>query len=196
MAGLPASSLRRPHAGSRRTSLSAYSAARISTHGRLRLRRACLGRRLSYRRPPGPFADGAPERAVRQSPAEGCVMTPAFQQARRCLNVGADLTILWGAARFVARRLDPERRRRLSTRLAHRTLGTLGVRVTRSGDRPPLTEPMLVVANHVSWLDVYVLNSCRPMRFLAKSETRSWPIIGTIADRFDSLFIVRGSCRD
>ena len=116
--------------------------------------------------------------------------------ARRCLDVAADLLVLWTAARFVAPRLGSERRLRLSSRLARRTLGTLGVEATWSGDTRFRGEPMLVVANHVSWLDVYLLNAAGPMRFVAKSETRTWPVVGTIADRFGSMFIVRGSCRD
>ena len=119
-----------------------------------------------------------------------------FRGARRCADVIADLTILWMAARFLAPRLDDERRRQLSSRLARRTIAILGLHVIRSGEPPPVAEPILVVSNHVSWLDVYVLNAGRPLRFVAKSETRTWPVVGTIADRFDSLFIVRGSCRD
>jgi len=124
-------------------------------------------------------------------------MTAATRRpARRCLDVAADLVVLWTAARFVAPRLGRDERLRLSSRLARRTLRTLGVDVTASGAMPVGGEPMLVVANHVSWLDVYLLNAAGPMRFVAKSETRTWPVIGTIADRFGSLFIVRGSCRD
>ena len=114
----------------------------------------------------------------------------------RCLGVARDLGVLWGAARFLAPRLEADDRRDLSTRLAQRTLATLGVRVTWSGETLPPAEPVLVVANHTSWLDVYVLNAIRSMRFVAKAETRGWPIVGTIASRFDSIFIVRGSCRD
>jgi 1-acyl-sn-glycerol-3-phosphate acyltransferase len=121
---------------------------------------------------------------------------PTPRQARRCLDVAADLLILWTAARFVAPRLDDDGRLRLSSRLARRTLARLGLDVSWSGETGQTTEPMLVVANHVSWLDVYLLNAARPMRFVAKSETRSWPFVGTIADRFGSFFIVRGSCRD
>ena len=124
------------------------------------------------------------------------MMRPALRQARRCVDVATDLTILWAAARFLAPRLDPVGRGGLSTRLARRTLATLRVHVIRSGEMPPADEPVLVVANHVSWLDVYVLNSSRAMRFVAKAETRRWPIIGTIATRFDSIFIVRGRFRD
>lgn len=53
----------------------------------------------------------------------------------------------------------------------------------------------LVVANHVSWLDVLALQAVRPMRMLAKSELRSWPLLGTFAVRSGTLFIERGRLR-
>jgi 1-acyl-sn-glycerol-3-phosphate acyltransferase len=124
------------------------------------------------------------------------VTAAPLRHVPRGAGVARDLALLWSAARLVAPRLDPARRRALSHRFARRTLATLGLRVTRLGALPPPDEPVLVVANHVSWLDVYLLNASRAMRFVAKDETRTWPLVGTIAARFDSLFIVRGSCRD
>ena len=53
----------------------------------------------------------------------------------------------------------------------------------------------LIVTNHVSWLDVFVLNAVVPMRFIAKSEVRRWPIIGWLCARAQTLFIERGSAR-
>ncbi|NYH79626.1 1-acyl-sn-glycerol-3-phosphate acyltransferase [Actinopolyspora biskrensis] len=53
----------------------------------------------------------------------------------------------------------------------------------------------LVVANHVSWLDVLALQAVCPMRMLAKSELRSWPLLGTFAVRSGTLFIERGRLR-
>ena len=81
-------------------------------------------------------------------------------------------------------------------RLARRTLRTLGVRVTSRGVLPAPGEPLLVVANHVSWLDVYVLNAVLEARFVAKSETATWPVVGTITRGFEAIFIVRESRRD
>jgi 1-acyl-sn-glycerol-3-phosphate acyltransferase len=43
---------------------------------------------------------------------------------------------------------------------------------------------------------MYVLNAVAAARFVAKSEVRGWPFFGTIATRFDTFFIVRGSYRD
>jgi len=53
----------------------------------------------------------------------------------------------------------------------------------------------LLVANHVSWLDVLVLASCTSAVFVAKSEVRRWPMIGWLAERGETLFIRRASGR-
>jgi len=54
----------------------------------------------------------------------------------------------------------------------------------------------LVVANHVSWLDIFVINSLHPCRFVAKSEIRSWPLIGRLCVMAGTIFIARGRARD
>jgi len=57
-----------------------------------------------------------------------------------------------------------------------------------------LTQGM-VVTNHISWLDVFVLNTVFPMRFVAKAEVQKWPVIGWLCIRAQTLFIERGSAR-
>jgi 1-acyl-sn-glycerol-3-phosphate acyltransferase len=52
----------------------------------------------------------------------------------------------------------------------------------------------LIVANHISWLDIYALNAVRPMVFVAKAEVRHWPLIGWLAANTDTVFLRRGSC--
>lgn len=49
----------------------------------------------------------------------------------------------------------------------------------------------LVAANHVSWLDVVALNAVCPVRFLAKREIRSWPIVGRLAASGGTVFVDR-----
>ena len=53
-----------------------------------------------------------------------------------------------------------------------------------------------VVANHVSWLDIFVINAVHPCRFVAKAEIRAWPILGWLADKAGTVFIARGNRRD
>lgn len=67
-----------------------------------------------------------------------------------------------------------------------------GVRVRSSGI-PYLKGPVLWAVNHVSWLDVFVLNLERSTAFVAKSEIRHWPLIGWLAAGADTIFIERAS---
>lgn len=54
----------------------------------------------------------------------------------------------------------------------------------------------LIVSNHVSWLDIFVINSLHPCRFVAKSDIRDWPLIGWLSCRSGTIFIARGRMRD
>lgn len=54
-------------------------------------------------------------------------------------------------------------------------------------------ERALVVANHVSWLDIFVLDSVRALRFVSKSEVARWPLIGRLATAAGTLYIKRQS---
>lgn len=54
----------------------------------------------------------------------------------------------------------------------------------------------LIVANHVSWLDIFVINSMHPCRFVAKSDIRDWPLIGWLCEKTGTIFISRGKLRD
>lgn len=55
---------------------------------------------------------------------------------------------------------------------------------------------MLIVANHISWLDIFVLNALQPARFIAKAELKRWPLIGPMIQRCGTLFIERERRRD
>lgn len=77
-----------------------------------------------------------------------------------------------------------------------RLLASVAVDVELRGARPLLAGPVLLVANHVSWLDAQALGAVVGTRFVAKSEVRDWPLVGTMAARFGTLFIRRGHRRD
>ncbi|MBE2895366.1 1-acyl-sn-glycerol-3-phosphate acyltransferase [Pasteurellaceae bacterium HPA106] len=49
----------------------------------------------------------------------------------------------------------------------------------------------LIVANHVSWLDIFALNAVLPGRFIAKEDVRKWPMIGYLAAQAQTVFISR-----
>lgn len=67
----------------------------------------------------------------------------------------------------------------------------LRVEIEVQGHRPQ--PPALMVANHVSWLDVPVLLSLSHTVFLAKSEIRRWPLVGWLSAAAGTLFIRRGA---
>lgn len=69
-----------------------------------------------------------------------------------------------------------------------------GVRVRITGPAVP-TGGLLIVANHISWLDIPLLAAVRPARMLAKSEIRQWPVAGPLAARGGVLFIERDRLR-
>jgi lyso-ornithine lipid O-acyltransferase len=64
------------------------------------------------------------------------------------------------------------------------------IRVIVQG-RPPADAPTLVLANHVSWLDIPVLGSLAPLSFVAKAEVAEWPVIGFYAGLQRCIFIDR-----
>ncbi len=75
--------------------------------------------------------------------------------------------------------------------LYHRCLARLiGLSVTVDGE-PSRSRPLLIVANHVSWLDIVVLSSCAPVTFVAKREVAAWPILGRLARLQYTVFIDR-----
>ena len=71
------------------------------------------------------------------------------------------------------------------------TLRIFGLRCSVSGRFIPGAQ--LVVANHISWLDIQLLHSISPMSFVAKAEIKKWPIAGIMASVGESVFHQRGS---
>lgn len=63
-------------------------------------------------------------------------------------------------------------------------------------DAPVRARPLMLVANHVSWLDIFSINAVLAVRFVAKSEIRRWPAIGWLSARTGTLFIERGRRAD
>jgi 1-acyl-sn-glycerol-3-phosphate acyltransferase len=51
--------------------------------------------------------------------------------------------------------------------------------------------PLLLVGNHLSYLDVFVLGSLAPLSFTPKKEVRRWPVIGFLCVMADCVFVER-----
>ena len=74
-------------------------------------------------------------------------------------------------------------------------LGHAGIRLEIRG-QPPVTGPVLLVSNHISWLDIPVMHAARHCRFVSKSDVQDWPLVGTLATAAGTLYIERNSRRD
>lgn len=86
------------------------------------------------------------------------------------------------------------RRQQLVRSWSSKLLKILNVSLSVRG-APPQSQSLLV-ANHVSWLDIYLINAVCPPRFVAKSEIRSWPVIGWLSEKTGVLFVERGNRLD
>lgn len=91
--------------------------------------------------------------------------------------------------------LTPVEREREVERWARRMLALMGVHLEVQG-APPASGPVLLVCNHLSWLDILAIHAARHVRFVAKSDVRRWPVIGTLADGAGTLYIERERPRD
>ena len=74
-------------------------------------------------------------------------------------------------------------------------LRSLGVRITLSGSPIPNLRGMLVVSNHVSWVDVFAVGAVLPGAFVARADLIGWPAVGLAARLANVIPIERGSLR-
>ena len=73
-------------------------------------------------------------------------------------------------------------------------LRRMGLRHEVSGQFRPGAK--LVVANHISWLDILAINAVAPVRFVSKAEVKRWPVLGALVTAGGTLYIERERARD
>ena len=117
--------------------------------------------------------------------------TPYLIRAFRCLRLTLYLMFIGLGAALIYPAVCRKRRSLLKQRWSHTILTILGVTVEAQTTNAPLG--CLIVANHISWLDVLAVQSWRPSAFIAKAEIRAWPFIGWLAERNDTVFLRRGN---
>ncbi|MEV0726826.1 lysophospholipid acyltransferase family protein [Micromonospora purpureochromogenes] len=118
---------------------------------------------------------------------------PAARRAARLLGVLGMLLVGAGLAGLLP--VLPAASRATALRgWARATARALGVRLEVRG-RPPRRRALLV-ANHVSWLDVLAVLAVTPARMLAKREVRAWPLVGVLARAGGALFVDRARPRE
>ncbi|PUE09337.1 1-acyl-sn-glycerol-3-phosphate acyltransferase [Limnohabitans sp. T6-5] len=91
--------------------------------------------------------------------------------------------------------LNPEQREIHVQAWALQFLALWGIHLKVLG-QPVLNGPALIVANHISWLDISVIHAARHCRFVSKSDIRDWPLVGILATGAGTLYIERTSRKD
>ena len=122
-------------------------------------------------------------------------MTRHFFALIKLTRVGLHLIHgLWIVNRHFPKWHPDQKSERIQT-WAKSSLAMLGIDLKVNGEAPS-KGPVLLVANHISWLDIVVLLASCPCHFVSKSEIGKWPVVGTLTRAAGTLFITRSSRRD
>lgn len=76
-----------------------------------------------------------------------------------------------------------------------RLLKIFNIHLSIQGDQLLTDSSYLMASNHISWIDIHVINAFKPIRFVAKSEVEGWPVFGWMAKQLGTVFIRRDSSR-
>ncbi|MEO8152238.1 MAG: lysophospholipid acyltransferase family protein [Rhizobacter sp.] len=90
--------------------------------------------------------------------------------------------------------IEPHQRLVQTGRWCAKMARVLGMQIHGSGVSH--SGPVLLVANHISWLDILAINAVHPARFVSKSDVRAWPLLGWLVAGGGTLFIERERKRD
>ncbi len=137
--------------------------------------------------PPAHGAAHAGSARADAQPALSSRAVRAWRYLRLALHLVQGVATIALVYPFTARTTHQALRRRWSRRL----LGVLGIELEARGEA--IAPGCMLVANHISWVDIFVINALVPAAFVSKAEVRAWPVIGWLAARNDTIFLRRGS---
>lgn len=126
----------------------------------------------------------------------GGMLSSSLRRSVRLIALGAHIVAGLGIATWLFPRYSNEQRNHAINRWSRRLLHIIGLRLRVHGRAANVTEPVLLLSNHVSWLDIYALNANNPARFVAKSDIRTWPVIGRFCTSTGTLFVNRNNKHD
>lgn len=78
---------------------------------------------------------------------------------------------------------------------ARQVLNALGVEMVVEGDQGDLKGPLVIISNHISWVDIPVILALFKVHFVSKSDIKSWPIIGFLAAKTGTIFLEKKNKR-
>ena len=112
-----------------------------------------------------------------------------FSSALRWTRVLLHFFCAWFTCVLLFRFYRPAAQRDYVQRWSGQFLRLLQVKLEHTGSLPG--GACVLVANHLSWLDIFVILALQPAAFIAKSETRAWPMIGSLLAASGTIFIDR-----
>lgn len=101
----------------------------------------------------------------------------------------------WAIIRWRFSGWSAARRQQRVQAWSRQMLSAMGIAWAPEGE-PPTQGPLLIVANHISWLDILVMNAAAPAHFVSKADVKHWPMLGLLIAGAGTLFIERESRRD
>lgn len=111
-------------------------------------------------------------------------------RAATILTAFAALTAPLMPLQYVLLKMAPKAARKLPFWYHRAVCRLLGIR-TRVDGQVARDRPVLIVANHVSWLDIPVLSAVAPLSFIAKKEVGTWPVVSSLARLQRTVFVDR-----
>lgn len=125
--------------------------------------------------------------------SETNLLTRAYRIARILLHTLTGIVI----AALILPLVNQQQKLALTHWWCKKLLNCFNIRVNTYGDLPPAqTRSTMFVGNHISWADIHALNSVIPLRFVAKSDIKNWPVFGYLVRASNTIFIDRNSRKD
>jgi 1-acyl-sn-glycerol-3-phosphate acyltransferase len=125
------------------------------------------------------------------------VLSHRLTRAVRWMRLIIHVVYALGLVGLLFPRASAQRRARITERWSAHLLRVLNIHLTVHGARPDAdARNVMIAANHVSWLDIFVLNAAHPALFVAKSEIRDWPVAGWLCERAGTIFVRRSKRSD
>ena len=122
------------------------------------------------------------------APGRAPIPLRIFRLARLSLHLLRGLAVAAFVFPWIPRAKRDARKRRWSKKL----LAILAVSTRERNAPEKLSERCLLVLNHISWVDIFLINARSPATFIAKSEIRDWPFVGWLCTLVGTLYIERG----
>ncbi len=122
-------------------------------------------------------------------------MSPVLFSWRTVRLFGKLLVGLWISVTSFAR-ADAVKRHAIIRNWSREILQLSGIEVRAIGFPADAERPVTLVANHVSWADIFALNTQRACHFIAKAELRRWPVAGRLLSNVGTVFINRNDRKE